>query len=137
MILPTIRRELDREDGVKLAELLAGDDPDLRRRSLERLDEEGIDALLDDPRTLNAVLTATGVQLSAPIVFYIIARQALLETGVTDLALADYVASVILAFGKGKRAYQISDRDAEEYHYLADMMMGLAGSDGERALEVC
>ena len=122
MIVPTVRDSFGRKDADALVELLAGDDPELGRAAQERVQEEGIDVLLDDPRVLNALLTGDPVGVRPPVVFYILIRQALLEGGVRDPATADYVTSLMLAFGSGKRAYRVSPGAHEEFHYLVDLV---------------
>jgi hypothetical protein len=133
MILPTIRASFGRRDALHLASLLGGDDPGARRRFRERLEESGLDALLDDPRTLNALLTASGVEAPPGLVFYVLVRHALLESGLDDRKTADFVASLVVAFGRSRRAYRISDEDRQEFHYLVDMVVQMGGAREERA----
>lgn len=132
MILPTIRASLGRRDALHLVDLVAGDDPELRRAVKARLEEEGVDSLLDDPRVLNAVLTDGDVIASPELIFYVMVRQALLEEGLDDRAAADFVASLLMAFGQARRAYRISDDDEQEYHYLVDMMVELSTAEERR-----
>jgi hypothetical protein len=135
MILPRIRASFDRKDAVSLVELLGRDDPGLRDAARARLDEEGLDALLDDPRILNALLTAEEVPVGPSLVFYVLVRQSLLEAGVRDPVIADFLATLVLAFGSGNRAYRISEESPEEFHYLVDLVgrMGQAGADSQDA----
>lgn len=133
MILPTIRASFGRSDALHLVELLGRSDPELRSAAQARLEEEGVDALLDDPRVLNALLTDREVHASPELIFYVLVRQALLEGGVDDLPTADYVASVIVAFGRSGRAWRVSEEPDREFHYLADMIAALAGAPERRA----
>jgi hypothetical protein len=123
MILPRIRNAFDRSDAMGLVELLGGGDPELRRLARERLEESGIDVLLDDPRTAAAVLTDPRVNLRPALVFYVLVRNAMLEGGVDDRLSADYLASMIMTFGFGNRAWRISDDSGEEFHYLVDLFI--------------
>jgi len=129
MILPRIRASFDRADAVALVELLGRDDPALRDAAQSRLDREGLDALLDDPRILNALLTADDVPVGPSIVFYVLVRQSLLESDVRDPGIADFLASMVLAFGSGTRAYRISDDSHEEFHYLVDLVGRMGETD--------
>ena len=122
MIVPTVRDSFGRKDVEALVDLLASDDPELGRAAQARVQDEGIDVLLDDPRVLNAVLTGDPVGVRPPVLFYILIRQALLEGGVEDPGTADYVTSLVLAFGSGKRAYRVSSNAQEEFHYLVDLV---------------
>ncbi len=133
MILPQIRATFDDRYGRILADLIGRNDPELRKSAHHRLEEEGLDALLDDPRTLNAVLAEERVQLPPAVIFYVLVRQALLEGGVDDRTTADYVASLILSFGHGKRAYRVSTSAKEEYYYLVDLVQGMGEADGREA----
>ena len=132
MILPTIRASCGRADALGLVDLLGRNEPELRAAARRRLDEQGVDSLLDDPRVLNALLTDPEVKTRPALVFYVLVRQALLEGGVDDRGLADYVASMVLAFAGGKRAYRPSDDAGEEYRYLVDMVVRMdGGTPGE------
>ena len=93
-----------------------------RARSEERLREEGFDAILDDPRTLNALLAQGGFSTaSEPLVFYVLVRHALLEGNISDRVIADYLAALLINFGHGRRAYRISEDELPEYFYLVDL----------------
>jgi hypothetical protein len=133
MILPRIRASLGRSDAMALVELLGRDDPEIRDAARSRLEESGIDALLDDPRTPAALLTESGVALAPSVVFYVLVRHALLEGGVDHRGTADYLASLVVAFGSGNRAWRISDRPGEEFRYLVDLIARMGQDDGEEA----
>lgn len=123
MIMPTIRASFDRRQARHLVGLLGRDDPELREAAQRRLEEEGIDSLLDDPRIQNALLTDVRSAASHEILAYVLVRQSLLESGIDDRATADYIATLLLRFGCGNRAYRISDESDEEFHYLVDIVM--------------
>jgi hypothetical protein len=133
MIMPVIRSSFGRGEALHLVELLGRSDPELRRSAQERLEEEGLDGLLDDPRLLNALLTDDDVKSRPEIVFYVLVRQSMLERGVDDPVVADYVASLLVAFGRSRRAYRISDDGEEEYGYLVDLMTRLREARGREA----
>jgi hypothetical protein len=129
MILPTLRASFSRRDALHLVELLGRDDPALRDAARERLESEGVDALLDDPRVRSALLTDPNVTASPGVIFYVLVRQALLEAGLDDRATADFVASVVLRFGQARRAYRVSEADGQEYFYLVDLVTRMAEAD--------
>lgn len=133
MILPAVRSSFSRQDAIHLIALISRDDPELRRGARDRLDEMGIDALLDDPRVLSALLTDPDVAVRPELVFYVLVRQALLEGGIQGVAVADYVASMVLAFGSGSRAYRLSQDGEESYAYLVDIMGELQNANQRRA----
>lgn len=131
MILPTVRASFGRDDALHLVELVARSDEDLRASVRGRLEEEGVDSLLDDPRVLNALLSDDDVKLTPAQIFYVLIRQALLEVGVEDRDTADYVASMVVRFGQGRRAYRIEEGAEDEFRYLVDMVVRLSAC-GER-----
>jgi hypothetical protein len=132
MILPTIRASLSRGDAQQLVGLLGQSDPELAEAARLRLEENGIGSLLDDPRVRNALLTETDVTVPPEVIFYVLVRQALLEGGIDDETTSDYVASMLVSFGRAGRAYRISDGDDSEFHYLTDMVSELQSADGRR-----
>jgi len=129
MILPRIRASFDRSDAAALVELLGRGAPELRASAQARLDEEGIDELLDDPRVLPALLAEPDVSLAPPVLFYVLVRHALLEGGVDDRGTADYLASLLVGFGSGKRAWRITAGAEEEFGYLVDLVIRMNGAD--------
>ncbi|HEX9107346.1 MAG TPA: hypothetical protein VF832_08955 [Longimicrobiales bacterium] len=100
MILPNVRTSFGRaEAGLVIGLLTQGEDTDVRERAEERLREEGFDSLLDDPRTLNVVMTAGGLASAPPrLVFYLLVRHALLEQGFRDRTVADYLSALLLEY---------------------------------------
>ncbi len=132
MILPTIRASLSRSDAQQLVRLLGRDDAGLGEAARLRLEEHGIGSLLDDPRIRNALLTDADVSVRPPVIFYVLVRQALLEGGIDDENTSDYVASMLVSFGRAGRAYRISDKDESEFHYLTDMIAELRSADGRQ-----
>lgn len=133
MILPTTRASFSRRDVLHLVRLIGHGDEEIVAGAERRLDEEGPDALLDDPRVLNALLTHPDASAPTSLIFYVLVRHALLEVGIRDRATADYVASLLVAFGKAGRAYRVSDTTTDEYHYLVDMIARLASAERREA----
>lgn len=133
MILPTIRASFGRGDARHLVDLLGRSDPELRDAAEARLDEEGVDALLDDPRVLNALLTDESVKAPPELIFYVLVRHALLEGGLDSRPTADLVASVVVAFSRADRAYRPSEDSGERYHYLVDMVERIRTADEREA----
>ena len=134
MILPNVRAAFDRKEAAYLIWLLSRGDERARAREEARLMEEGIDAILDDPRTLNALMTIGGVAAAPPrLAFYLLARHALLEGGIADRVLADYVASILLEFGRLDRARRIEEGDQQTFDYLVDLVSAAQEASGRRA----
>lgn len=131
MILPNVRASFGRAEVGAVMNAVAGHDAGARNQLTERLNRDGLDALLDDPRTLNAVLTAE--QYGSPgLVFYLLVRHALLESGLDHRTLADYLAAVLVEFGRADRAFRIAPDDPETFHYLVDLVAAMDTTDGRR-----
>jgi hypothetical protein len=131
LILPNVRASFGRAEAGTVVRLLAGGDEKAAARVSDRLRDEGLDSILDDPRTLNAVLTA---EHSAPsrLVFYLLVRHALLETGIDDRTLADYIAALLMDFGNEDRAYRVDADGPDRFFYLVDLVAASDTPDGRR-----
>lgn len=137
MIVANVRARLTREDAHLALALLAQAGGDAADSGEERLREEGIDALLDDPRLLAALLASRlGAVASLPLFIYVVARHALLQSGEDDRALADYAASILLHFGIRGRSTRVADADDETYDTLAALVDAVNGPDARRTLLV-
>lgn len=133
MILPNVRASFGRTEASYVVWLLTRGSEAERDQMTARLAEEGFDAILDDPRTFNALLAHGGFSTaSEPLVFYLLVRHALLESSIDDRLLTDYVAALLMSFGKGRRAYRIDD-DPPEYMYLVDIINAAEAATGHRA----
>ncbi len=133
MILASTKLWLRREDAQLAIALIARGSAEAREETEERLRQEGIDALLDDPRLVAALMEhPLGAHASLPLFCSAVVRQALRNVGETDRALADYVAALLLHFGTGGRAHRIADHDDEVYGTLAALVAGLEGPDQRR-----
>ncbi|MEJ2677931.1 MAG: hypothetical protein P8174_02520 [Gemmatimonadota bacterium] len=134
MILPNVRASFGREEAGFIVGILSRADSAARQDLDDRLRNDGFDAVLDDPRTLNAVLTEPRARgLTPGLFFYVLVRHALLESGVDDRTMADYIAALLLEFGREGRAYRIEDSEGEAYFYLADIVGALESATGRRA----
>jgi len=133
MIVPNVRNAFGRSEAGFLIWLLSRGTEQERDRLESRLQEEGFDSILDDPRTLNAILSGREFSSApAPVVFYVLVRHALLEDGIADRQLADYLAALLLAFGRTQRAFRVESGEKEFFH-LVDILAAGNESSGEQA----
>lgn len=132
MILPNVRAGLGSDQLDWIVDLLSGYEDRSREYVERRLGEEGIDAVLDDPRTLNALLTRSEQGAGLGLTFYILVRHALLESGLDDRVLADYLAAVLVEFGNGDAAHRVEGED-ERFYYLVDVLQAMETASGRRA----
>lgn len=129
MILADVRSTLTRHDVALALALLAQQGSEMRERGEHELREQGLDALLDDPALLPAMVnTPRGREASLPLFCYVLVRHALLQAGEKSRTLADYAASIVLHFGLRDRAQRIHATDDQTYDTLAALL-----EDAERA----
>ena len=90
MILANTRQSMTRDDAqlaIRLLTRLSGEEPATLER---RMADEGIDAVLDDPRLVAALLQLpAGAHVSLPLFCYVMVRQALRGAGEDDRGIAD------------------------------------------------
>jgi hypothetical protein len=137
MILADTRHHLTRDDAQLAARLIAHESGEELGRLEERLADEGIDAILDDPRLPLALINnARAAHASFSLFAYVMVRHALRREGEGDRGLADYAASVVLHFGFRDRANRIADSDDEIYTALVRLAEDLDDSDPRRSFLV-
>ena len=137
MILGNVRTSLGRNDAQLALRLVARGSRLELERAEERLRDEGIDALLDDPRLVASLIESpTAAHASLALFFYVMVRQSLRNVGEEDRLLADYVAAILVHFAMRGRATRIAEYDDEEYLTLAALVDSLDTSDAQRAFLV-
>jgi hypothetical protein len=133
MILANVRASLGRDDAQLALRLLARRSSGELEDAEARLRDHGIDALLDDPRLLAAMLDdPLGARVSLPLFCYVVVRHALRQAGESDRVLADYTAAILLHFGMRDRAGRVGESDDEEYDTLAALLDDVDGPDARR-----
>lgn len=114
-----------------LADLL-GD----RQAAESLVTSDGLDSGLDDPGLVPRLLAAAMPGPSPSLLFYVLARQALVRHGIVEREMADYVAALLREFADRRRAHRPSAHDDTDHHYLVDIVADLSTSTGERAFKV-
>ena len=136
MILADTRHLLTRDDAQLAARMLADAGADFDELEA-RLSDEGIDAILDDPRLPSALLRdPRGAHASFRLFAYVMVRHALQRNGEADRGLADYVSSIVVHFGFRDRAHRIAKGDDEVYDALVNLVEDLDDSDARRSFLV-
>ncbi len=131
------RASLTAADRALAVELLSRGSAKQRADLEARTAAAGPDALWDDPGLVPALLAHRGLAAPSPTLFvYAVLRRLLLEIGIDDRNLPDYCASLVLAFGRGDRAYRIAEHDECRYEYLADLLAEADRAEGERQFRV-
>ncbi|MFL5618079.1 MAG: hypothetical protein ACJ79A_06775 [Gemmatimonadaceae bacterium] len=137
MIQATVRHHLTRDDAQLVARLIARDSGTPLEEIERTLADEGIDAVLDDPRLPTAMLRAgQGTWASLPLFSYVMVRHALRRLGEEDRRLADYVAAVLMHFGMRDNARRVSAADDQVYDSLAALLADVDDPDGRRSFLV-
>jgi hypothetical protein len=137
MIQANTRGQLKPTD-LQLVLLLLSRGSAVRRASLERrLEREGPDPLLDAPELPEALLAVRTILVPSPsLFFYVIVRQALRTAQVDDRELADYLAALLLEFGRRDRANRVDWNDDQRHRYLVDIVTDLEASHDPRRFKV-
>ena len=117
MILPNVRASFGPRELRFLVGVLGGT-PAGRERAAARLADDGIDRLLDDPRTLDAVMGGGISAAPLELVCYLVVRRALLEAELDDRTLADYLAALLVDFSRTDRGVE----QAKNFVYLIDVL---------------
>jgi len=137
MILGNVRASLTRNDAQLALRLISRGSATELESAEEVLRGSGIDALLDDPRLLPALLESRlGMNVSLPLFCYVVVRCALRSAGENDRALADYVAAILLHFGARGRAERIAESDDQTYDTVSALLGEVDGSDARRTFLV-
>ncbi|MGD8700002.1 MAG: hypothetical protein PVJ43_11965 [Gemmatimonadales bacterium] len=133
MILPNTRASIGPGDIETLLQRLSRHTGQARRRWEGRFATQGLDYILDHPETFAAVWGARRLgALSPKLTFYVIVRHTLLESGVTDARIADYIAALLIEFASHGRAYRIAEHDDKSYIYLVDLVADLESECSDR-----
>ena len=89
-------------------------------------DAEARDSILDNPRLFKTILeNGAPLSISPQLYFYILSRHVLKETGINDLGVSDYVASLLETFSETKRMRSPADGRATTVQYVSDMLVAL------------
>ena len=136
MIGATVRASLTAADEAAAIRCLAGGAAEAERLRAQ-VREEGADVLWDDARLLPALVVSTALaHPSAALFVYVALRRMLLEVGVDRRDLADYGAALVIAFGRGDRAWRPGERDENRYACMVDLIEETARAEGDRQFQV-
>ena len=133
MILPNVRVSFESGEIETLLSVLEERTRRNRRLWEGQLAEEGLDSLLDHPATFSAVMKNRRVSTLSPrLTFYVMVRHTLLESGLDNPQIADYVAALLVEFADKERAFRIARYDDKTYRYIVDLVSDLEGEDSKR-----
>lgn len=137
MIRADTRVRLGKAD-LDLVLLLLSRGSELARRQWERrLAQEGVDALLDAPELPERLLAVRTLLLpSEALLLYVLMRHTLLRAAIHDRELADYLAAMVLDFGRRDRAWRVDWNDDARHHYVVDILADLEQTNEPRRYKV-
>ena len=93
--------------------------------------------MLDVPSLADRLLAARSIVVPGEaLFFYVMVRQALRAADVDDRDLTDYLAALLLEFGRRDRATSIDWHDDHSHRYLVDIVADLEATQGERRFKV-
>jgi hypothetical protein len=129
MIRPIIHRQLTRGDLTLLVNEIARVDVAEGREAEHALQAGAVDNVLDSPAALEAVLGRGGAPAPLPLtlLWYIPIRAQLRARGVTDIALADYAATLPVVFATSHSQTAIAqgeDGMSEWWRFVAALPSG-------------
>ncbi len=137
MIQADLRHSLTRDDAQLALHLVARDSARHLDAAEDALRHDGIDALLDDPRLLQALTADPRAALSSlPMFVYVVVRHSLRDLGESERAVADYVASVVVHFADHDRAWRVAMQDDETYDTLSALLADAERVDAKRSFLV-
>ncbi len=137
MILADTRHRLTRDDAQLAARILARETGEDLSHLEARIADDGIDAVLDDPRLAGALMRDPRGGLATFTLFaYVMVRHALRNAGEADRGLADYVSAIVIHFGFRDRAHRIAGGDDEIYNALAQLVGDADDPDDRRSFLV-
>jgi hypothetical protein len=89
-------------------------------------DAETRDAVLDNPRLVEAILSQTGqLTISSPFYFYVLARHVLQRAQIADRKLCDYIGSLLETFSRANGLRYPHSDDECSRQYISDMLIAL------------
>lgn len=123
MLTPSARARFQAEDLELLEETLQQHPPESRSVLVGKFQQEGIDAVLEDPGFQPDLIWEREeiLQVSLSFLAYMLVRQALAQKHLDSAEMADYVATVLVKFAQGQQAYQIDPWGELLSEYLVDV----------------
>jgi hypothetical protein len=96
-------------------------------------DAETRDAVLDNPRLIDAILSNAGhLRISSQFYFYVLARHVLQRAGINDRKLCDYIGSLLEAFSHSN-LLRAPHQPESVQQYVSDMLIALQRVTPEQA----
>lgn len=100
-------------------------------------DEDTRDLILDDEALLHALLERRGcLRVSTHFYFYILVRQVFRRSGLSERAVADYVAELLAEFARAEHARCMVPGRANPLDYFFEMLAALQTADDRTSFQI-
>jgi hypothetical protein len=131
MIQPNCRVQFAAEDVEFILAILGGKKIDTAECLVQLLsDEESRDQILDDEALFHALLERQGcLRVSSRFYFYILVRHVFRRSGITNHAVADYVAELLAEFASAERGRCVVPGQSNPLDYFFEMLSALQTAD--------
>lgn len=97
-------------------------------------DEESRDAVLDNPKLVEAILSqASQLTISSAFYFYVLARHVLQQAQIVDRKLCDYIGSLLENFSRASGLRPPHAEAESGRQYLSDMLIALTKATAEQS----
>jgi hypothetical protein len=97
-------------------------------------DPEARDAVLDNPRLVDAILSHTGqLSISSSFYFYVLARHVLQRAQIIDRKLCDYIASLLETFSRAGGLRPPHTEEETGRQYISDLLIALTRATAEQS----
>jgi hypothetical protein len=137
MILANTRQLMTRVDAQLAARLVARGSEHTLSEIEDRISDQGIDAVLDDPRLAVAMLELPhAAHASLRLFAYVMIRRAFRGVGEDDRGIADYATSMFVHFALVGRAERVGMSDDQTYTTLVDLFHDVHDPDARRSFLV-
>lgn len=99
-------------------------------------ESDAISKALDDDKLFKYIKIKKVDKLSSLLYFYVMTRHYLLEAGITNKNISEYVSTLLLEFGDHDRSRKISKVDDDHYDYLYNILEDSKRYDGIRRFKL-
>ena len=100
-------------------------------------DEESRDLILDDEVLFHALLERRGcLRVSTHFYFYVLVRHVFKRSGITDRAVADYVAELLAEFARAERSRCVVPGQPNPLDYFFEMLAALQTADDRTSFQI-
>ena len=130
LVRPKCRTRLSGEDFAFIKAVLGQSPTDSVALQSLLLDPDALDSILDQPALYEAIQDRSQtLKISTHFYFYVLVRQTLLDAGIDDRDLTDYVASLLVTFSRSDSHKRLFPGLKAPLRYLVDIVAQIEKSD--------